>query len=199
MRIVLLIIITGLFVTNNVKGQTSFSTVESKLSLSKTNNLTELICSSPTMLIKFKLKHKLTIMPQKNLLSINGQIIQVTPLKINGYKNDVDLQNINNQKKLLEAYSEYELDYLKNDLRTELINLNNQWVIIKSKGWFIWYFRVGKVPIHADKQIKIQLFTSTIIGDNILTINAPMFTDGDFTKAGLIINEMMETLSIIKQ
>jgi len=194
-----LIIISGLLVINNVKGQTSFSTVESELSISKTSNGTELICSSATMLLKFKLKHKLTIMPQKNILSIDSQIIQITPLKVDGYKKDVDSQNINDQKALLLAYSKYELDYYKNNLHVELINPSNQWVIIKSKGWFIWYFKVGNVPIHVAKQTQIQLFASTIIGNNILTINAPMFTDADFTKAGLIVNDMMETLTIVKQ
>ncbi|MFD2872841.1 hypothetical protein ACFS5N_10205 [Mucilaginibacter ximonensis] len=166
--------------------------------ISKSGDLTELVCSSATILVKFELKHALAIQSQ-NILSVDDQTIQVTPLKVSGYRNATDLQNINSQKNVLQAYAEYELDYFKNDLHTELINPNNQWVITKSKGWFIWYFKVGSVPVNVAKQVKIQLFASTIVGDNILTINAPIFTESDFTKAGLIVNEMMETLTILKQ
>lgn len=198
MRIFLIIIIAGLFATNKVEGQISYSPVESKLLISKSGDLTELVCSSATILVKFELKHALAIQSQ-NILSVDDQTIQVTPLKVSGYRNATDLQNINSQKNVLQAYAEYELDYFKNDLHTELINPNNQWVITKSKGWFIWYFKVGSVPVNVAKQVKIQLFASTIVGDNILTINAPIFTESDFTKAGLIVNEMMETLTILKQ
>jgi hypothetical protein len=79
-----------------------------------------------------------------------------------------------------------------------MTNSSNQWVMIKAKGWFIWYFRVDNTPAKVDTQTKIQLFASTVIGDHILTINAPIFSDGDFDKAGLIVNDMMETLTLAK-
>ncbi len=197
MRIFLTIILTGLLVSS-ANAQVSFSPVESKLSIIKSNDLTELVCTSPAVSIKFSLKRKLAIMPQNNFCEVGGQTIQITPLKINSYKKDVPGQSPNSEKQLLEAYSKYELDYFKNDLHIELINSSNQWVVIKAKGWFIWYFKVGNVPAQADKPTKIQLFASTVIGDNILTINAPVFTDDDFTKAGLIVNDMMETSTITK-
>lgn len=193
MRTFLLIILAGLLFTNS-NGQTSFSTIESKLTTIKHDDLTELICSSSTISVKFQLKHNLAVSPQNNLVTVDDQTIQITPLNFSGYKKD-----INSQKAFLETYSKYELEYFKNDLHVEPINPNNQWVLIKSKEWLIWYFRVGNSPIQVDKQMKIQLFASTIIGDKILTINAPILTDDSFNKAGLIVNEMMETLTIIKQ
>jgi hypothetical protein len=149
---------------------------------------------SSTMTVKFQLKRSVTILPQNNFATIDGQAIQIIPIKFNGYKT-----GINNQKPLLEAYSKYELAYFKNDLGVDLANTHSQLVVINSKGWFIWYFRVNNAPAQVDKQTKIQLFASTIIGDNILTINVPILADEDFTKAGLIVNEMMETLAIAKQ
>ena len=198
MRTFLLMILTILLVVN-ANGQTLFSPVESKLKITKHNDLTDLVCSSSEMAVKFQLNRKITILPQKNIVTIDGQTILITSLKFGGYKIDIPGQNMNSQKLLLETYSKYEQDYFKNELHTELINPNNQWVVIKSKGWFIWYFKVGHVPIQVAKETKIQLFTSTIIGDNILTVNAPIFVDGDFNKAGLIVNEMMENLTISKQ
>jgi len=198
MRTLLMIILIGLLVTN-ANGQTSFSPVDSKLKTIKNNALTELVCSSSTMAFKFRLKRNLTVLQQNNFATIDGQTIQITPLKFSDYKKGINEQNISNQKQLLEAYSKYELEYFKNDLGAYFANPNSQWVVIKSKGWLIWYFRVNSVPAQVDKQTKIQLFASTIIGDNILTINAPILTEDGFTKAGLIVNEMMESLTITKQ
>ena len=200
MKIFFLLIIAGLL-ANNTNGQLSFSSVNCKLTIIKRNNLTELRCTTSAMSAKFKLKHELTAYIENNFVRADDQTIQITPLKFRGYKTDIFKQNLNSQKALLEKYSEYELLHFKEDLNVSIANANNQWVIIKSRGWYIWYFRVEKAPatVAVDKLTQIQLFASTILGDNILTINAPILNDGDFTKAGGIVNEMMETLTTSKK
>ena len=186
-----LIILLGLF-TGTVNGQVSFSTVDSKLQ--KTNN--ELIYSNSTTTIKFPLKRQLTVSPQNNFVTIDSQTIQIMALKFTGYKKDTKGDNLNTQKELLDTYSKYELEYFRSDLGVEVINPNSQWVMIKSKGWFIWYFKVGKVPSQVETQTDIQLFATTVIRDQLLIINAPIMTGGDFSKAALIVNEFMEAMSI---
>ena len=64
---------------------------------------------------------------------------------------------------------------------------------------FYRFFRVGNLPTLLDQQTRVQLFASTVIGDKILTVNASILFDGDFRKAGLIVNEIMETMLITKQ
>jgi hypothetical protein len=198
MRIFLLIILTALFFIN-VSGQVSFSPVDSKLKTQKSNDLTELICSCPTMTVKFSLTRNVTILQQDNFVTVDSQAIQITPIKFTGYKVPINGQSLSNEKQLLDTYSNYELDYFKNELGVEVINSSNQWVISKSKGWFVWYFRVGSTPVQVEKQAIIQLFASTVIGDKILTVNAPILSDGDFNKAALIVNDMMEAIVTTKQ
>lgn len=177
----------------------SFLPVDSKLKTQKNNNLTELICSSSTMTVKFPLKRNVTVLQQNNFATVDGQTIQIIPLKFSGYKKSTSGQGINSEKQLLDTYSKYELEYFKNELGVDVMNPSNQWVVSKSKGWFIWYFRVGNTLAQVNKQTTIQLFASTVVGNKILTVNAPIESDGDFNKAGLIENEMMETLIITKQ
>jgi len=189
-----LILLIGLF-TGNVNGQVSFSTVDSKLQMS--NN--KLIESNSSTVLKFPLKRQVTVPPQNNFVTIDSQIIQIMTLKFDGYKKDTNGENLNNQKELLNAYSKYELEYFKSDLGVEVINPNSQWVVTKSKGWLIWYFKLGKNSTQVDTQTEIQLFATTVIGDKVLIINAPIMTGGDFSKAALIVNEFMEALTITKQ
>ena len=193
-RTFFLIILLGLF-TGTVNGQVSFSSVDSKLQ--KTNN--ELIYSNSTTTIKFPLKRQLIVSPQNNFVTIDSQTIQIMALKFTGYKKDTKGDNLNTHKELLDTYSKYELEYFRGDLGVEVINPNSQWVMTKSKGWFIWYFKVGKVPTQVETQTDIQLFATTVIGDQILIINAPIMTGGDFSKAAHIVNEFMEAMSITKQ
>jgi hypothetical protein len=193
-RTFFLILLILLF-TGNVKGQVSFSPVDGKLQIS--NN--ELIYSSSLTTFKFPLKRQVTVSPQNNFVTIDNQIIQIITLKFDGYKKNTKDENLNNQKELLDAYSKYELEYFKSDLGVEIINPNSQWVVTKSKGWFIWYFKLGKVPNKVDPQTEIQLFATSVIRDKVLIINAPIMTGGDFSKAALIVNEFMETLTIREQ
>lgn len=198
MRTFLLIILTVLSITN-VSGQASFSPIDSKLETQKVNILTELICSSSTMSVKFQLMGIVTVLQHNNFATVDSQTIQIIPLKFSDFKKNPNGQSMIDQKQLLEAYSRYELDYFINELGVEVLNPNSQWVMTESRGWFIWYFRVGKLTIQVDNQTTIQLFASTVIDDKILTLNAPIQSDKDFNKAALIINEMMESIIVTMQ
>ena len=196
-KIILLIILTGLL-ANKADAQVVYTPIDFKLETNKVNNTTELICSSSSFTVKFQLKREISVLNESNLITIDNQAIQIVPLKFSGAKNDTINDTLNSQKALLDAYSKYELDYYKIDLGISIINSNHQWVVTKSRGWYIWYFKVGDTKL-VENQTQIQLFASTVIGDNILTINAPILIGGDFAKAGVIVNDMMETFTLIKQ
>ncbi|HVY75541.1 MAG TPA: hypothetical protein VG890_11960 [Puia sp.] len=199
MKHFLFTILIGTFFSD-LNGQIVFSNDDCKLTFEKRNNATNLICSDSTISIKFELKHNVIPTGENNFVMVDSQVIQVIPIKFDGYKYDAPNLDTNNQKKLLDIYSRYELNYFKTDLNVEVINPNSQWVVTNSKrGWFVWYFRVGEIPLQVDKRIRIQLLASTVISNKIITVNAPIQSDEDFTKAGLIVNEMMETLTITKQ
>lgn len=193
-RIPLFIILFGLC-TSNVKGQVTFSSVESKLE--KSNS--ELIFKSPSTSIKFATNRAVVLSSLPNFAIIDGQEIQITSLEFDGYQKATNGDNFKNQNNLLETYSNYELAYFKNEIGVEIINPNSQWVISNSRGWFIWYFRSGKVSTQVGSPTGIQLFATTVIGNNILIINAPIMIDGDFSEAAYIINDLMEALTIVSQ
>jgi hypothetical protein len=179
--------------SNNSICQILFSPFETKL---QTNSTNELLCSNESISIKFPINRKLKVSALDNFVTIDNQVLQIKLLKFEGFNNVTKDKKLDNQKKILASYSKYEIEYFKNNLNVEIINPNNQWVLTKSKGWYIWYFKVGKTPEKVDKQIEIQLFSTTIIGDKILIINAPILINGDFSKAALIVNEMINGLKI---
>ena len=181
---------------NNISGQITFSNINVNLKIGQSNKLTQLTCSNTTLSYKFELNHTVTMMQNKNFVKIDSQLIQITPLQVGGYEKSPGTLDTAQQRQFLENYAQYELDYMKNELKVEIINLNSQWVISKSRGWFIWYFRPKLSLPELNKQTEIQLFASTILGDKILTINAPMQTGDNFGKAAYIVNDLMESLKI---
>lgn len=80
-RIFFILILIGFF-TGNVKGQVSFSPVDSKLQ--KSNN--GFIYSSSTTNVKFPLKRQVTVFPQKNFVTVDSHTIQIMALKFEGIK-----------------------------------------------------------------------------------------------------------------
>jgi hypothetical protein len=178
-------------------GQASFSNAEVELSKKTGETGTTLFCEGPAFSFTFRLKTKsVDILNNGGFVIIDSQAIQITPLKPENSKKRLDSLSVSEQKDFLAAYSKYELDYFTKELGIEVINPNNQWVDAGSRKWYIWYFRVGKVPGQVEKKMEIQLLSSTILGNHVLTLNAPILADGDFRRAALIVNEMMETLSV---
>ena len=190
-----LVALSSLLVFNSVKSQAVFSNIDFHLKIATNVRGNELLYSDSSISLTFQLNDR-SVKLQDNFAFIDSQLIQITPLKVTGFAKKLDVLTPAEQKQFLSNYSQYELDYIGKELQIEVIDQNNQWVPINSRNWFIWYFRVGNVPVSADKKITIQLFASTIIGGKVFTINAPMFADADFNKSALIVNQMMESLTV---
>ena len=185
----------GLLLTGFANGQVSFTNIDLNLKKIRTQQGPELDCKGPSVSIKFRVSRDFVLL-EGNFIRLDSQVIQVTTLKVSGAPKALSTLDAAEQNQFLAGYSKYEINYLTNELKVEVVNPSNQWVPIKSRNWFIWYFRVGGIPTNVDQKVRVQLFASTLIGDIVLTINAPIFVEKDFQKAGLIVNQMMESISI---
>jgi hypothetical protein len=195
MKTSLLTLFSFLFICS-VNAQTAFSGVDFSLKLSSSDKGTIINYKDSSLSMKFQLTQR-AVQVKDNFLTVDSQLIQITTLAVDGFQKNLNTLNDSEQKEFLSNYSDYELDYFKNELKLEIINPNNQWVAAGSRKWFIWYFRVGNLDVKLTKKVQIQLFASTIVGGKVLTINAPTMVDGDFRKAGLIVNQIMESLTTI--
>ncbi len=196
-----LISILSLLFFTNTNAQVGFSQADFSIKKSTNTKGTEINCTISSLSLKFQLPQQ-SVELKENFMILDSQVIQISPLKVEGYKTNMNNLDTAEQKQLLSAYSKYELDYFTEELKLKIINPSNQWVASNNRYWFIWYFRIENVPAQSNKElskkVEIQLFASTLIGDHIFTINAPIMSGGDFAKAALTVNQMMETLTIAK-
>lgn len=169
--------------------QDRYTVLEIRLDTSVTKSGRKLTVDGREEKIRFALPGQVTMMDPSGLLTIDSQLVQVTLLQM-----DSAVAGTGEQQ-ALRAYSKYELDYLEADMKIPLINPQNQWVTTKSgRGWLVWYFRVGKLPLPVQFPVEVQLYASTLIGDKVLTINAPIMEKGNFGKAAMIVNGLMESM-----
>jgi len=191
---IFLIIICCSFVKDGAS-QITYSNIDSKLKYNSDPAGTDIFCNGPSFSLNFRLGSK-SVKLDQSFLSVDSQVIQIALLRIDGPKITSSSLTPEEQHKILSTYSKYELDYFTHDLKTEVINPDSQWIDTKSGKWLVWYFRVGdNSSLQVYKKTVIQLFASKMIGDMIMDINAPIFEEGDFKKAGLIVNELMESFT----
>lgn len=194
------LLITVLILANAslCRSQLRYELVTFKLNIPGGTKKLQIKPSSASFTLDFDLpESSLELLPQNEFLLIDSQITQCTMLRIEGLKLPVNELKDEEQRELLKNYSKYELDYLRDELKVEVIDPNDQWVDIKNRKWFIWYFKIGAMPVNVERRFSIQLFASTLVGQNILTLNMPVEQSGDFVRTALIMNAMMEGMKVL--
>lgn len=148
--------------------------------------------------VRFPSKRQPKIINQgtNKFLEIDGQIIQLNILEVDGVTKKMMRKDTAFERTILTKHSEYEMNYFRKDLGLKIINPENQWVIVNGRGWLIWYFKLGNVPKKGQNQFELQLYATTLVGDKIIFINAPMLKNTDFGESANMVNELMESMLV---
>ena len=148
--------------------------------------------------VRFQSKRQPKIINQgtNKFLEIDGQIIQLNILEVDGITKKMMRTDTAFERTILTKHSEYEMNYFRKDLGLKIINPENQWVIVNGRGWLIWYFKLGNVPKKGQNQFELQLYATTLVGDKIIFINAPMSKNTDFGESANMVNELMESMLV---
>ena len=148
--------------------------------------------------VRFPSKRQPKIINQgtNKFLEIDGQIIQMNILEVDGITKKMMRKDTAFERTILTKHSEYEMNYFRKDLGLKIINPENQWVIVNGRGWLIWYFKLGNVPKKGQNQFELQLYATTLVGDKIIFINAPMSKNTDFGESANMVNELMESMLV---
>lgn len=148
--------------------------------------------------VRFQSKRQPKLIKQESnkFIEIDGQIIQLNILEVDGITKKMMRTDTAFERTILTKHSEYEMNYFRKDLGLKIINPENQWVIVNGRGWLIWYFKLGNVPKKGQNQFELQLYATTLVGDKIIFINAPMSKNTDFGESANMVNELMESMLV---
>jgi hypothetical protein len=111
-------------------------------------------------------------------VSIDKQIVQATLVPVS-QNIDLNYLTISREKDILTKYMDYELTYYKKKLKQDYIHLQMEWLSIHGRVFLLWYFDMPKDY----KLVSRQLYLSTLFFDQIMDLNAPLFTVNDFGRA----------------
>jgi hypothetical protein len=122
-------------------------------------------------------------------ITIDGQIVQATLVPS---QPAVDARQFTTaqEKDVLTKYMNYELAYYKKKLKQNYTQLETEWITVNDRLFLVWYFDMPKDY----KLVSRQLYFSTLVDDQVLDLNAPVFKTEHFSHARGILNKLVNTL-----
>jgi hypothetical protein len=176
--------------------QIGFKDPSYDLSIVSNGKVIELSAEKINVRFQSKRQPKLIKQESNKFIEIDGQIIQLNILEVDGVTKKMMRKDTAFERTILTKHSEYEMNYFRKDLGLKIINPENQWVNVNGRGWLIWYFKLGNVPKKGQNQFELQLYATTLVGDKIIFINAPMLKNTDFGESANMVNELMESMLV---
>src|SRR6187402_1606004 len=122
-------------------------------------------------------------------ITIDGQIVQAT-LVPSPPAVDARQFTTAQEKEALTKYMNYELAYYKKKLKQNYTQLETEWITVNDRLFLVWYFDMPKDY----KLVSRQLYFSTLVDDQVLDLNAPVFKTEHFSHARGILNKLVNTL-----
>ncbi|WP_422859050.1 hypothetical protein ACOKFD_17305 [Flagellimonas sp. S174] len=111
---------------------------------------------------------------QKNqhFISIDGIIIQTISIPIPKHLRKIDSTE---PEKILDAYLNYELDFIKNELKVNISDVLMMPGNFSSRKYLLWKYKLtDNMNINDGETVKGQIHLSTICFNQVLTLSIPM-------------------------
>jgi hypothetical protein len=95
------------------------------------------------------------------------------------------------QKTVLSAYADYEMNYFKDELHLVTRNLQKEWLVLQGRTFLLWQFDVPQQAVasvnQGGRQAVHQLYLSTVWYDQVLDMNCPLMNDSEQTAAQTLL------------
>jgi len=135
--------------------------------------------------------------PNQHFFDVDGMTLQLSlvPLPESVPKTwHLNSLTLDQQKEILLGYVDYEMDYLKNELKVPYTSLTQKGTTINGKVFIAWMFEQPKIKNVANPVIG-QLYVAAICYHQVLTINTPLFDKPDYRdKASKLAVDISGTL-----
>jgi hypothetical protein len=122
-------------------------------------------------------------------ITIDKQIVQSTLVPAS-QNIDLNYLTLNREKDILTKYMNYELAYYKKRLKQDYSNLQTEWLTLHGHIFLLWYFDMPKDY----KLVSRQVYLSTLFYDQIMDLNAPLFSIDDYNRARELVVKLATSL-----
>ena len=134
---------------------------------------------------------KITPSNQPNMVKIGNNLLQcsITPFTS---RLNVDSLSVEIQMSNLEAYMKYEMDYIKEQLKSKKLNEQYELATFNNRLFIFWYYDMPKPYKSIDK----QCYLATICFDQILVLNCPVQRGQQQDEIKLLMVNIARTLKL---
>lgn len=143
-----------------------------------------------------------TNVPNQYFITVDKKIIQSTIIAIPKNVQDAfDLKKLtlNQQESILGGYVNYELDYIKKELESNIDEIVMKPEVINSRKYILWHYKMSNYTESDDKDGYIpkgQIYLSTICFDKVLTVNIPVLKEYQMDDLIQILNQIGENIKM---
>ncbi|HWD89377.1 MAG TPA: hypothetical protein VG367_14700 [Mucilaginibacter sp.] len=170
------------------------STEDFKKALMKTKDGAEIAYTSNKHSFTFNIVAD-SIKPLQNpgYLIVNNKVIQYILIGNSALLASDSTQE--KQKQQLLGYMQYELEYIRGELKIDYQNLHNEWLDLNGKTFLLWYY---DMPPNSDKKANVtkQINLSTMCFTHVLNMNTPFEMNDDLEKDKHMLTAIAETLKM---
>jgi hypothetical protein len=93
----------------------------------------------------------------------------------------------------LKEYMNYELKYLKDDVKLEYSNVVTEWITINGKVFLSWMYNMPANFADRKDGTQKQIFLTGIFFSNFVSVNTPVLKDGDVKKSQTLLLKVAST------
>ena len=171
--------------------QGSYKAEEFKSALMQTKEGAMVVYTGDKHSFTININGKVTPSDQPNFVTVNGNILQSSIIP---FQTQIDFENlsIETQKKNLQAYMDYELKYIKEQLQADDLHEKSEFITLGGKTFLYWSYDIPK----SNKSIDKQCYLVAICFDHMLVLNAPVIKGTKYQKIKDLLTDVGETLKL---
>ncbi|MFC0514066.1 hypothetical protein ACFFGT_07650 [Mucilaginibacter angelicae] len=125
-----------------------------------------------------------------DLINVNQDPIQFNLISNSAFSTTDS--TVERQKAELLGYSEYELNYIKDELKLKISDIHKEWVTINKKLFLLWHFNMPP----DNKSISQQVYLTTLCFAHAFNISSPVSTGQNFADKKRKLTTLAQTLKL---
>jgi hypothetical protein len=149
--------------------QSAYKAEEFQAALMETKTGAMVVYSGKQQSFTLNFNGKVTPGEEPNFVTVDNKILQSAIIP---FQAKLDFKNLDQetQKKYLLGHMNFELDYIKETLNTDVLNEKHEFIPINNKLFIFWSYDMPK----ANESIAMQCYLVTICFDQMLILNSPV-------------------------
>ena len=171
--------------------QTTYKAEEFQSALMQTKTGAIVVYTGQQHSFEIDIVGKITPSEKPNFVTVDNKILQSSIIP---FQTKLDFENLSEdaQKKYLSGYMDYEMNYIKEQLKSKNLNEKSEFIMLGNKVFLFWSYDMPK----SYKTVDNQCYLVSICFDQMLILNCPVDKGKTFKEVKDLLTNIGKTLKL---